>query len=413
MPSRKNLPTRDKSPEYLPCNTADAPFDRSDGEMQELRTQLQQHEDRLRHIIQHIDIGYCYLDLTGRCQYVNRAFLEMHHAANEQDILGQPLETFIAKEDRNRMRRCLQRANKGESIHGQSFRRINSDGSEAYGIYSSLPFRAGQDIEGVECFLRDMPEQDIAKQRQEDARQQMERYRRLESLSVLAGGVAHDFNNLLVGILGNAELVRNPVSETSPVRDMIEDICVSAHRAAELTARMLDYSGHGRYMLNRLDLRTFVRSFEEKCRSALPTEVSLTLELQEDTPPIEADAAQLGRALRAALDNAIEALEPAGGTISIATGHVQADSIYLASTYVDDHLAPGTYAWLDIADNGPGMDAEELSQAFDPFYTTRLAGRGLGLPSLLGVIRAHHGAVELTSKPGKGTRLRILLPASA
>ncbi|MCK5133755.1 MAG: response regulator [Candidatus Sabulitectum sp.] len=126
---------------------------------------------------------------------------------------------------------------------------------------------------------------------------------------------------------------------------------------------------------------------------------------------IEADATQIRQTIMNLVTNASDAIDRTGGLISITTGVMNCDSEYLASTYIDESLPAGQYVYVDVTDNGCGMDTEALGKLFNPFYTTKFTGRGLGLAAVLGIIRGHNGAIKVCSEPEKGTSVRVLFPA--
>ena len=235
---------------------------------------------------------------------------------------------------------------------------------------------------------------------------------RLESLGVLAGGIAHDFNNLLAAILGNAELAQLELPADSPVRENLENVVESAQRASQLVGQMLVYSGRGRYSIQMLDLNQIVRDLERGLPSPLPSRIALRIELGPTVPHVQGDAGQIRAMLLHLVTNAVEAMGDREGTVRIATGMRDCDRAFLQSTLLDDDLAEGNYAFIEVADTGCGIALEAQHKIFDPFFSTKFAGRGLGLPAVLGVIRAHAGAIRFTSALGEGSTFQLLLPAA-
>jgi two-component system cell cycle sensor histidine kinase/response regulator CckA len=204
---------------------------------------------------------------------------------------------------------------------------------------------------------------------------------RLESLSILAGGIAHDFNNLLVAILGNAGLA-TPLSEPgSMLRSSLEAITTASERASELTAQMLAFSGKGIFVVAPLDLSAAVEEASRPLEEIRARQVDVRYALARDLPPVDADAEQIRQMLTNLLMNAAEAIGGGSGTIDVSTAHVE-------------------------------LARDELA-AFDPFYSTKFPGRGLGLAAVLGIVRGHRGAIAIESGPGSGTAIRIAFPAAA
>ena len=273
----------------------------------------------------------------------------------------------------------------------------------------SSPFTAA-DEELLLVVVRDIQ---ADKQREEDRRDKELRHResqKLESLGLFAGGLAHDFNNLLVGVLGNADIARRDLALGHDITPQLAHISQSARTAAELTTRLLAYSGRGRFRVATTDLNAVVRSCLATFEPPPTHNATLRLRLREDLPPIEADAAQLAKALEELLSNAREALRGVAGELLVRT-----DCRFLSRPELDRSIAgadlpEGDHVCVEVADTGRGMDDQVLRRAFDPFFSTRLTARGLGLAAVLGIVRAHRGAIRVDSAPGEGASFLMLFP---
>jgi len=260
---------------------------------------------------------------------------------------------------------------------------------------------------------RDVTERVGAEERKERLEARMLQSQKLESLGVLAGGIAHDFNNLLTGILGNADLALAHVASDDPVRARLLDIERSSVRAAELTAQLLAYAGKEKVEPTTVELGALV----EETLPLLHTSVGPATRVIAHRPAraawMRGDATRVRQLLMNLVTNAVEALDPAGGRVEIETGVVHADREMLARASHADDLREGDYAFLRVRDDGVGMDESTLQRIFDPFFTTKFEGRGLGLASALGIVRAHGGALTVESALGRGTEFRVLFPATA
>ena len=241
---------------------------------------------------------------------------------------------------------------------------------------------------------------------------QVQEAQKLESLGVLAGGIAHDFNNLLCGIIGSADLVLEDMRAGHAEADDLIQIKQTALRAAELCRQLLAYSGKGRFVVEPLDVSELVEGVSRLLSVSIGKKAVLRYELQRDLPAVEADATQLRQIVLNLVVNASEAIGDQSGTITLATGAIDCDLGYLKGAYIDDDLPDGSYVYLEVADTGCGMTEDVRHRIFDPFFTTKFAGRGLGLAATLGIVRGHSGTVKVYSEPGKGTTIKILLPAS-
>lgn len=255
--------------------------------------------------------------------------------------------------------------------------------------------------------------QDITEQkRQADARRaledQLREARRLESIGVLAGGMAHEFNNLLTTILGHADLAEAEVPRASAARTHLEPIREAGRRAAELCRQMLAYAGKGRLVVGRVDLSQAAR----EAAAGLGPDAPLDLDLAGDLPPVRGDAEQLRQMVGNLLTNAAEAMAGSAGRIRLATYWDRLDAKAVARLRHTPGLLPEEYVALEVRDVGPGMDEATLARAFEPFYSTKFPGRGLGLPVVLGVVRGHGGGLEVESEPGAGTTVRVYLPVA-
>jgi nitrogen-specific signal transduction histidine kinase/CheY-like chemotaxis protein len=239
---------------------------------------------------------------------------------------------------------------------------------------------------------------------------QVQHAQKLESLGVLAGGIAHDFNNLLMSILGNTDLALMDLSPVSPARPCIEEVDRAAMRAADLTRQMLAYSGKGRFVIEPININEVVEEMAHLLEVSISKKAVLNKRFSDNLPSIMADATQIRQVIMNLITNASEAVGSKSGIITITTGAMDCDGRYLEETYLDQDLNEGQYVYLEISDTGCGMDEATKSRIFDPFFSTKFTGRGLGLAAVLGIVRGHHGAVTVYSEPGRGTTFKILFP---
>jgi two-component system cell cycle sensor histidine kinase/response regulator CckA len=240
---------------------------------------------------------------------------------------------------------------------------------------------------------------------------QIQQAQKLESLGVLAGGIAHDFNNLLTGILGNADLALMRIDESSPAHKRLKEIKTTAERAADLSRQMLAYSGRGSFLIEPIGLNDLVKEMGNLLEVSISKKVLIRYELDLELPNMVGDVTQIRQIIMNLITNASDAIGDVEGVISVSTGRMECDAALFSETYLDDRLDPGTYVWLEVADTGCGMDKETRKKIFDPFFTTKFTGRGLGLASVIGIVRGHKGTIRVDSKPAKGTRFRVFFPA--
>ena len=235
---------------------------------------------------------------------------------------------------------------------------------------------------------------------------------KLESLGVLAAGIAHDFNNLLTGIIGNASMARVQVDDRQSCLRALRHIERSAERAAALTKQLLSYSGATEFNLEQVDLRGMVQEMTELLEVSISKHVSLTLTTDMDVPTIRADGSQMQQLVMNLITNASEAIGDRPGEIRVHLGVLDVSKEVLNQARVSETLEPGRFVYLEVSDTGQGMEEETVERMFDPFFSTKDSGRGLGLAAAVGILRIHSGAIHVESAPGRGTSIRVLLGAT-
>ncbi|MGZ8429892.1 MAG: PAS domain S-box protein [Candidatus Deferrimicrobiaceae bacterium] len=240
---------------------------------------------------------------------------------------------------------------------------------------------------------------------------QVRQAQKMESLGVLAGGIAHDFNNLLMVILGHAEQALKETSPLSAARKNLTEITTAVERAADLCRQMLSYAGQSEFVLERVGLRELVEEMVHLLQTAISKKAILNLSLERGLPSIEGDPSQIRQVVMNLIINASEAIGDRSGVITVSAGSTLCDEEYLRKTELRDHLAPGLYVHLEVTDTGSGMDAGTRARIFEPFFSTKFTGRGLGLAVVMGIVHAHGGALKVYSEPGKGTTFKVLFPA--
>ena len=255
---------------------------------------------------------------------------------------------------------------------------------------------------------------DVSNRRRNEAERyaferRLQEQQKSESLMVLAGGVAHDFNNLLTGILGNADLIAILSPKDSDQRRAAEAIIIGAQRAADLVSKMLAYSGGGRVVAERVDLDALVREMVDLLGASVARHCTLTYRSPGPLPLVETDPTQIRQVVLNLIVNAAEAVEDAG-VITVETGQETLDAGMLNKMTFGDNASPGRYVFIDVVDNGHGMNEHTMQRMFDPFYSTKDQGRGLGMAAVRGIVRSHRAALRVTSAEGQGTRFRVWFP---
>jgi len=380
--------------------------------VQERTCELRASEERWRAVSElGSDLSFAYrIDPGGgvRVEWVSEA-VQAVTGYTQEEMIEQARPRVIHPEDRDRVLRTLPLATGGECQ--LSFRALCRDNGVRW---LDARMRVRRDPDGSVQLLgaaRDVTEAREAEEARHRLELQMLESQRLESLGQLSGGIAHDFNNLLTVILGNARLALADLPADSPVEQRLERILAAAEHGAALTDQMVVYAGRGSHVRKPANLSEIAQEMLELLRVSLPPRCELVFEKGSDAWS-EVDATQIRQVVLSLVSNAGEALGEAPGRITVRSGVQDADAACLADGHGAPDLAPGRYAYLEVADDGPGMDAAAQRRAFEPFFGTRPSGRGLGLATVLGIVRGHGGLVKLASAPGRGSRFRVLLPGS-
>jgi len=223
--------------------------------------------------------------------------------------------------------------------------------------------------------------------------------------------ISHDFNNVLMTIIGNAELALMDIPATSPVCKRIIAIEEASRRAAKLCDQMFSYSSEGKFIFDKIDLSDAVKGAEHIINSVFKDNIELEYCFAEDLPDVLGEMSQIRLIIMNLISNAIEAIGERPGVIKINSGVMDCKRAYLNESHLDLKLRAGSYAFIEVADNGCGIDENSKAKLFDPFFTTKTGHRGLGLSAILSVMNRHNGAVKVESKPGCLTSFKILFPA--
>ncbi|MDP1768915.1 MAG: response regulator [Nitrospirota bacterium] len=235
--------------------------------------------------------------------------------------------------------------------------------------------------------------------------------RKLENQLQIAGSIAHEFNNLLQVITGHLTLSRMALQEDHRgIARNLDEAMRAAQTAADITSRLFVYTGKSHIGLKLTNLNEIVQTYSAAL--PLPREATsrLQLHLGDGIPSIMANDQQIRQLLDQLVTNSVEAIGATPGTIQLSTGTMECDEEQLSHSYLEGTTCPGTFAYLEVEDDGCGMDDAALQRAFDLFFSTKFLGRGLGLPSVRGIVQSHGGGLLATSNPGQGTKVRILFP---
>jgi len=371
---------------------------------------LRESEERYRELFENAnDVIYTH-DLEGRFTSLNKAGERLSGYTREEAVHMDVL-SVVAPEYVDRATQMIASKLDNEDPTQYELEIIIKDNRRVLlEVSTRIIYKDGvpHSIQGIG---RDITERRKAEEDRKRLEAQIQHAQKLEGLGVLAGGIAHDFNNLLVGVMGYAGLALTKLRPESPAHGYVERIEVAAQRAAELTNQLLAYSGKGTFMIRPLNLSTLAVEMGRLLSASISKKAMLKYNCNPDLPLIQGDAAQLHQVIMNLITNASDAIGDEPGVISISTRAIKLDRTYLSKTFLNDDLIEGLYVCLEVSDTGCGMDSATLPRIFDPFFSTKFAGRGLGLAAVLGIVRGHKGAIKVYSEPSSGTTFKILLPA--
>jgi two-component system, cell cycle sensor histidine kinase and response regulator CckA len=347
----------------------------------------------------------CVADLRGGLIFVNDAW-EAILGINVGALSNRQLRDLIHPADLAATDEHIARLAAGHPVHAIATRYRAQDGTYRLFLWTAV---SDPEEDRLYAVGRDITETHQAETTAHKLDLRLYEAQKSESLATLAGGVAHDFNNLLMSVIGNAELALECMAVAAIGREEMSHILASAHRASELCHQLMAYSGGGQRDVRSVDLSQLTREVHELTLPSLRTSARLRRELRDDLPPIEVDVNQVRQVVVNLVMNAAEAFEDQGGEIALITGVMNVGAQEKGVAQVGQ-ASPGSHVYLDVIDDGAGMDDKALERMFDPFFTTRTQGRGLGLASVAGIIRDHEGEIRVTSVVGEGTRVRVLFP---
>lgn len=284
------------------------------------------------------------------------------------------------------------------------------DGSTRYAYQSKVPLRDETGgIIGMVGVVEDITSLKEAEERQARLRERLLQAQKYESLHRLANGVCHHSNNILQAIGSYAELALMQDPE-APTREHIEGVLRESRRAAALYRMLLTSTGHGNHRFKDMPLEALLVQLLPALKEGLPVAHTVRWEGGAANAVIHADSESLRQLFLNLLTNASEAMGAEAGVIVLRTGTVTCDQAYLEEASMEPPPPPGDYAFVEVEDHGVGMTEDVVKMVFDPFFSTKFSGRGLGMAAALGIVRSHHGAIKIDSHPGKGTTVRVLLP---
>jgi len=368
-----------------------------------LRVKLEEHNEQLIAAVDQAAEAIIIIDVKGLIHYTNQTFVQETGWQNDDVVFKKNYHTLHPDYQPEMENHVMATVRSGQSWQGrQQIKR--KDGSSFMANVSIAPIVGKQgDIERAIVIQEDIS-QHLALE------EQYRNTQKREALTTLVGGIAHDFNNLLSGMLGHLYLASREVKELPKTMERLEKIQKSAYDAADIVKQLITFSRHDQLQATDFPLDSFLKEISKLIEHNVPENIDFSLDFEHGKFPLHGDADQLQQSIVNMVQNAVEACAKVNSPkvrMNLKAFDVSENALLLKK---HPALQQGEYAQIIISDNGCGIRPDHIERIFDPFFTTKQIGSGLGLATVLGSIRHHHGIIEVESELGKGTTLHIFLP---
>ena len=380
-------------------------------ELRNIQETLEESRDRYTDLYDHAPIGYATICRNGLIHEANQTLVHML-GTTKSELIGSPFSRYIKYADQDVWYlNHRQLFDKGSDLNCEL--NLKTEKGEFCALVAGKSQKTTSESDSfVRCVISDISQRKKDEQERKQLEKRISQSQKLESLELIVGGIAHDYNNLLMGVMGNLELATMKLLPDHEVVPFLKNAQSAASLLADLTNQMLAYAGRGNSTIETLDLCQVVQDLSDLLRSIVSKNVSIQYDVHCSECLIDIDPSQLHQILINFAINASEAMEH-GGDIWIRAGVMQADADYLRRCFLGEKRVPGDYVYLEFEDQGSGIDPGILDRIFDPFFSTKQDGRGMGLAAVLGIIQKHQGAINVSSILGRGSRFRVLFPVSS
>lgn len=382
-------------------------------ERKNIEESLAASEQRTRAILDNAEEVIYTLDWEGNFLFLSKAWEHITGHTVESTV-GKSFEPHVHPDD---VQVCINFLRKvyetGEPQKGVEFRVKHFSGDWVWfrSTGAAIKNPEGKPLYYVGVAM-DITDRKRAEQERLEHERSLRQVQKLESLGVLAGGIAHDFNNILMAIMGYADLTLLNLDSGSVLSENISRIKKAAQSAAGLCQQMLAYAGKGVTVTEEIDLGKIIREMLHLLETSISKKIKLLLNLSPDLPLIEGGVTQIRQIILNLITNGSEAIGTSEGTITIETGVTDMIPQKSLSAFSSGADCNGPWITLEVSDSGSGMTPETMERIFDPFFSTKFTGRGLGMAAVQGIMRSHGGHITVESEKGKGTRFRLYFPAS-
>jgi two-component system, cell cycle sensor histidine kinase and response regulator CckA len=374
----------------------------------DLRREMEarEHSERMqRAIVESLGEGVGLFDAQGRVVFANQALASTLGVASDE-LSTKTFSELLTEESRSKL--ATTTPNSGER---RSYEVVLQRNASTLLLVTETRFEPSSSRDELTLrVVRDLTDRVVTERRQRDLERELQRSQALQSLAVMAGGVAHDFNNLLCGVVGNAEVARRKLPADAPavLSHCLSEILTFSGEAAQLSKQMLAYAGRRSLAIQGLEINAELSAALRLLHATVESKSHLILELGDDLPLVGADRLQLRQVVTNLVLNALDAMEGARGTLTLRTVAGR-----LEPPRNDRYgVAPGAYVKVTVTDTGAGIRPEVSERLFDPFFSTKGAGRGMGLAAAAGIVRAHRGWLGVDETSPRGSSFGVLLPVA-
>lgn len=374
----------------------------------ELEREVRESEKKLKVIFDTSEAGIIVVSPLGVITFANRRMADMF-GMPMTELVGTYYIDHIHESEKNAGVERMQQIVTGEMTSVELVRHYTrKDGTHFWGNLTGTRFgNVDGSMRDQIMVISDITVRKRAEEEKKLLEQQLCQAQKLESLAVMAGGIAHNFNNILTIIMGGCYLMKmNPES----AQEQIPAIEKAADRAAELCRQMLAYAGKSPIAHSQVNMGELVDDMVVMLRTTIPKNAVINFESTTTIPFIKGETSQLIQILMNLVINASEAIGDLEGEIRVVLSTVKIRAGRPEKDAFGNTIPPGWYVCLEVTDNGSGMDDETMRRIFEPFYTTKFAGRGLGMSAIIGIVKGHGGALQLFSRQGYGSIFKIFFP---
>ncbi len=380
-------------------------------ERRQAEAALRKSEQETRQYLDVASVGFVALDNEGNITLINKRGLEILGYRQEELIGRNWFKTCVSDKSRKDVLDVFHRLMRGEieTVEYNENTVLTKEGKKRNIFWhNSILRNSSGEITGVLSSGEDITDRIQAEQEKKKLEAHLQQAQKMESIGTLAGGIAHDFNNILFPIFGYLEMILDETPENSPLRGHLEEVFNGAKRARDLVKQILAFSNQSDNELKPLKTQHVIKEALKLIESSLPSTIEITQNIKSDCELVFADPTRIHQIVMNLITNAYHAMEETGGKLTVNLKEVE----LALEELKDPAMTPGKYVCLTVTDTGTGMDQAVIDRIFDPYFTTKVEGKGtgLGLAVVHGIVKSHGGHSSVYSEPGKGTEFHVYLP---